>query len=70
MLLFRDAGEAHGGEGGGVVLLDPGGHLFADEATEVEAFAGVAAAGEAAEFHAAFGEVSDLQAADSAIPEG
>jgi hypothetical protein len=68
--LFWGAGEAHGGEGGGVVLLDPGDHLFADQAPEVEVFVGVAAAGEAAEFHAAFGEVGDLQAADSAIPEG
>ena len=35
-------GEAGDGEGVGIVLLDPFGHFFADEAAEIEVFAGVA----------------------------
>jgi hypothetical protein len=62
-------GEAGGGEGCGVVLLDPGGHLFADEAAEVEVFAGVARAHEAAKLHGPVGEVGDLEAADLLVPE-
>jgi hypothetical protein len=62
-------GEARGGEGVGVVLLDPGGHLFADEAAEVKVFAGVAGAHEAAELHGAISKVGDLEAADLLVPE-
>ncbi len=64
-----DGGEAGDGEGVGVVLLDPLGHLFADEAAEVEALAGVAGAHEAADLHGAVGEVGDLQDAGSLVPE-
>ena len=61
---------ADGGEGVGVGSLDEGGHLFADEAAEVEVFAGVAGADEAAKFHGAVGEVGDLESADFLVPEG
>ncbi len=65
------AGDGAGeGEGFGVVLLDEGGHLFADEAAEVEVFGGVAGADEAAQLHDAVGEVGDLEAADLVVPEG
>jgi len=57
---FRARGESGGGEGVRVVLLDPLGHFFADQAAEVEVFAGVARAHEAAELHGAVGEVGDL----------
>ena len=64
-----EGGEAGGGEGFGVVLLDEGGHLFADDAAEVEVFAGVAGGDEAAEFHGALGKVGDLEAAYLLVPE-
>ena len=34
--------DAGGGKGGGVMLLDPCGHLLADQAAEVKILAGVA----------------------------
>ena len=62
-------GETRRGECVGVVLLDPRGHFFANEAAEVEVLAGVAGAHEAAELHGALGEVGDLKAADLPVPE-
>ena len=58
------------GECVGVVLLDPGGHFFADQASEIEVVAGVAGADEATQLHGAVGEVGDLQAADPVVPQG
>ena len=63
-----EGGEAGGGEGIGVVFADEVHHLFADDAAEVEAVAGVWAGDEAANLHGVLGEVGDLQAADLAVP--
>jgi hypothetical protein len=52
-----------------VVLLNPCSHLFADEAAEIEAFAGVAGAHETAQLHGTVGEVGDLKAADPLVPK-
>src|SRR5215469_10684222 len=61
--------EARGREGVGIVLLDVGRHLLADEAAEIEVVAGVPRTHKAAEFHGAVAEVGDLQTADLFVPE-
>src|SRR5258707_13086443 len=62
-------GETRRGECVGVVLLDPRGHFFANQAPQVEVLAGVAGAHEAAQLHGAVGEVRDLEATDLLVPQ-
>ena len=66
---LRQSSEASGRKCRRVILLNPLCHFLADEATKIEAFAGVARAHQAANLHGAVREVGDLQTADPLVPE-
>ena len=68
LLRFSKSGETCCGKGVRVVLLDPSCHFFAHITTEIEALARAWGTHEATEFHGAFGEIRDLEAAYFAIP--